>query len=165
MNTLICDSCRRIYHVGGEPAEVKSLLNQAKYPCVTLGCKGVLVLDYCVTLREGYEVVHVPLRGFFRAVHGFGPVTGAPAALADVELLFRTDKIERVVAFPIGDPERVILKELIFESGTRMHFDSSARGACVYYVERPGPSCAEEVEDVLRAEGATGRSESHREET
>lgn len=165
MNTLVCKRCHHIYHVGGEPDEVKSLLKQAEYPCITVGCAGVLVSDYCVPLRGGYHVVHVPLHGFFRAVHGFGPVKGTPAALADVELLFRSDKIERVVAFSIGDPERVILKELVFESGTRMHFDSSSRGACIYYVEKPGPSCTEEVEDVLRAEGDAGRSESHREET
>lgn len=168
MNTLICDSCSHIYHVGGEPQEVRALLRQAQYPCVTPECSGILHVSSCVSaIRERYKVIHVPLRGFFRAVHGFGPVSGAPAALDAVVETLLTDKVSRVEAIPVGDPERVILRELIFESGIRMHFDSSARGACIYYLEKPGKTCVEEVEDDLSAatEPVAGRSSTNREET
>jgi hypothetical protein len=84
--------------------------------------------------------------------------------LEEVARVLKTDKITRVVAVPVGDPERVILKELVFKSGIRMHFDSSARGACVYYLEKLGPTCVEEAENVLRVERADERSDSNREE-
>jgi hypothetical protein len=94
-------------------------------------------------LPGGYDVVEVPLRSFFRAIHGFGLSHGAPASYKRAVELLTAKKIVEVKGEPIGKPERVILRELVLEDGTRLHFEASTRGACLYYIEEKSPSCVE----------------------
>jgi hypothetical protein len=114
-------------------------------------------------IAPGYTVHEIPVRGFFRSINGFGPGTGDPASLKRLKELLLSQRVVDLVAEPVGQPERVILKELILESGTRLHFETSARGACVYYIEEPGPSCVEVVEHEL-ANATAESSNPNREE-
>jgi hypothetical protein len=149
------------------------------YPCVTPLCRGRLKLvdhEFYARLRRAELVKRtekVKLEDFYRAVHGFGPVTGDAAPVDLVTELLLTKKIVEVQANPIGQPQRTILRQLVLEDGTRLHFSRSTRGACLHYVEQPEETpdgqvgddgaqpdevCAEEREEAGRgAEAAEGR--------
>jgi hypothetical protein len=122
-----------------------------------------------VKLRDGmqvqdFDVSEIPVKSFFRGIHGFGAGKGAPASLAKARELLLNEKIVEVIGEPTGQPERVILRQLVLEDGTKLHFDSSSKGACLYYIEEPGPSCVEVVEHEIST-SATASSDQNREET
>jgi len=143
-----CDSCRVQVQIGGEPAEIDGLLKQERVlSCITPFCSAVMKASDHLVL--GYHTVEMPFTNFFRAIHGFGSGAGVPAAFKRAEELLLTQKIIQVVGEPVGQPERVLLRQLVLESGIRLHFESSARGACLYYIEEPGPTCREVVEHEL----------------
>jgi hypothetical protein len=103
---------------------------------------------------SGFTVSEIPIRAFFRAINGFGRGEGDPASLERLQELLTSQKIVGVKANAVGQPERVIIREMILENGTRLHFEASARGACIYYIEEPGPSCVEVVENVLDSQSS-----------
>ena len=168
----LCKSCRRVYEVGGSEEEIKNLLlEKTSYPCITPLCRGRLNRPSKEDLRElskGYIPEEIPLKSFFRAVMGFGMTNGAPAAVASVKELLLSKKIVGVMADPVGNPERTILNELVFEDGTRLHFGLSSLGACCYYVEGTTPSCVEvfdrEQSNMANHETATESVVENREE-
>jgi hypothetical protein len=100
----------------------------------------------------GFEVSEIPLETFFRAVNGFGSPDGKAADLKDFTELLKAQRIVDMKIEPTGQPERVIVKQLILEDGTRLHFGSSSKGACCYYIEKKGPSCLEVVDNEIHAE-------------
>jgi hypothetical protein len=131
--------------------------------CITPLCDGQLVETSGAPV--GFYMTELPARAFYRAIHGFGTGKGEPASYNDFVDLIQNGKVVGVDATPIGQPERVILRQLVFDDGTRMHFDSSSRGACCFYIERPGKSCVEVVEDEFTADEApVPGPDSHREE-
>lgn len=163
-----CPKCRKGWHLVGEHDEVLSIVSiihseSNTFECITPLCTGRLVEVSGAPV--GFTIKELPARAFYRAIHGFGAGAGDPAAHKDFVELIKNGKVVAVDADPVGQPERVILRQLVFEDGTRMHFDSSSRGACCYYIERPGKSCVEVVEDELSSDETTvRRSDSHREE-
>jgi hypothetical protein len=116
-------------------------------------------------LPLGYAVRNMPARSFYRAIHGFGPAPEQvdPASLKRLKEILFNQKVVDLRAEEIGQPNRVILRELVMDSGTRIHFETSAKGACVYYIEEPGPSCLEVVDREL-AESHPGSVDSSGEE-
>lgn len=170
MRFYACIACKTSYQVVGGIEEVKhlwSVVEAGGVPsCPTPLCQGRL-MRVKNHVRE-FEQKEIPLPTFFRGIHGFGSPEGEAASVQKFRELITSGKIVEVHAEPIGQPERVILKRLILEDGTRMHFDSSARGACCYYIEQPGPSCMEVVENELSsmdpAEADSCSSDSDREE-
>jgi len=114
----------------------------------------------------GWPVIEVPLSSFFRAINGFGLSTGAPASAQRFLEILKTKKIAHAIVEPVGQPERVIVKQIICEDGTKLHFDTSARGACCYFIEEPGPSCVEVFDGRFSddVEDADAVSDSNREE-
>lgn len=171
MRFTACTTCRHIYQVGGDLDEVQSLLGANKeWACITPLCKGRLTVVHLRDIPVGWTTKNIPVKNFFRAIHGFGPGEGEPASLNRAREIFLTEKIVDVIAESVGQPQRVILRELVTESGIRLHFETSSRGACLYYIEEPGPTCVEVVEDELnrerddRGEAVTQSGSAHREE-
>lgn len=144
-----CDSCRLQVQIGGDPAEIDNLLKQEQlFHCVTPFCSAFMrASDHLAP--EGYLTVEMPVTSFFRAIHGFGSGVGAPASFERAQKLLLSQRVVQIVGEPIGQPERVLIRQLVLESGIRLHFETSARGACLYYIEEPGPTCREVVEHEL----------------
>jgi hypothetical protein len=168
-----CATCKYVYRVGSvEPEELNGVwaaVEPTNPSCPTPLCRGKLQKirpGAAISQLEevGYRVREIPFRTFYRAVYGFGGPKGEAAELEKFTHLLQTKKIVDVVARAIGQPERVILNRLTLEDGTILHFDSSARGACCYYIEEPGPSCMEVVENEFRSGSATEGSDTDREE-
>lgn len=164
-----CSKCRRGWQLVGSHEEVSSIVGvvhseSSSFGCITPLCGGQLVQVSGAPV--GFSIVELPVRAFYRAIHGFGTGEGEPASWKEFVELIKDGKVVAVDATPMGQPERVILHQLVFEDGTRMHFDSSSRGACCYYIERPGKSCVEVVENDLNAstEAAVPNTGPHREE-
>jgi len=161
---VACHTCRHAVQVGGDELEIASLLNEAtSFPCITPLCRGRMQAVAPAKI-PGYPVLDIPVRNFFRAVHGFGLGIGDPASLKRLRELLLSQRVVDLRAEPIGQPERVILRELILESGVRLHFETSAHGACVYYIEEPGLSCVEVVENDFFANSASESGDTNREE-
>ena len=134
---VFCQSCKIAYLVVGDLEEKESLLKgMDNFPCVTPLCRGRMVRSH-KSYPEARDVVEVPLHGFYRAIHGFGSPKGDPAPVELSKRVLLTKKIVDVHAEEIGQPKRTILKRLILEDGTRLHFSRSTQGACLYYVEVP----------------------------
>jgi len=157
-----CTTCRQAYLVGGNPEEIRYLLQAQSYPCITPQCVGTLCkVGYVPTDSERSEI---PLKNFYRAIHGFGTGLGEPASIECVRELLLNNKITRVVGSNVGQPERTIIECLWLEDGTRLHFASSTKGACIYNVEPKGPSCFEVVDHELRNEDTRRFTAEDREE-
>lgn len=136
MRFVACQACETAVQVGGNPEEVAQLLgSQASFPCITPCCRGRMVAIPPVKIPQGYAYREVPLRGFFSAVHGVGSGEGAPASLKRLRELLLSQRVVDLLAEPVGQPERVVVREMILESGVHLHFEASARGACIYYIE------------------------------
>jgi len=157
-----CKICSNAFQVGGYLDEIKGLLTEGMYTCITPGCQGVMHKTGNVPM--GTPMHEVPLTVFYRAIHGFGSPNGECATVTDFVDLLKTQAIVQVLAEKAGQPERVILKTLVLANGVRMHFDSSSKGACCYYIEQPGPTCLEVVDDEIRAQTAALCSDQNREE-
>lgn len=170
-HTYCCSQCNHGWQLLGDHEEVSAMVKlvnvEAKsFPCITPLCEGRIFQTSGVPL--GTIVTELPVRSFYRAIHGFGTGEGDPASLKEFVDLLTNGNIVTVKATPIGQPERVILHQIVFEDGTRLHFDSSARGACCFYIEKSSKSCVEVVEDELHCdldEALVQSSDSHREET
>lgn len=165
MRFVVCHTCKSAVQIGGEPQEVMGLLGATEnFPCITPLCSGRMAATAPAKIPPGYSFNEVPIRGFFRAINGFGPGTGDPASFARLKELLLSQRVVEIRGEPIGTPQRVILRELVLEGGARLHFETSAKGACVYYIEEPGPSCVEVVENELAAAASEGHDPG-REET
>jgi hypothetical protein len=142
-----CDTCRRVYEVGGSEEEIQELLGSTEtYPCITPLCRGVLHRvsgPIAWSAVAGLPLEEIPLRSFFRAVMGFGKFEGAAAECQKVIELLMGNNVVSVDARPIGNPERTVVNQIVLVDGTRLHFASSSHGACCYYIEGSGPSCVE----------------------
>lgn len=158
MRLMACGVCRNAYQVGGgDLEEVNNLLKDTdNFPCITSGCTGRLRAMKASSKLPGFKLTEVPLRSFYRAINGFGLAKGDPASAKRFVELLKTKKIVDVNVQPVGQPERVIVKQIILEDGTRLHFEASARGACCYFIEEVSPSCLEVLENnELRDHNAT----------
>ena len=150
MRFVVCHDCQRGVQIGGPPEEVASLIStQNNFPCITPLCTGRMKHCRTIDIPPEYSLEEIPVQGFFRAIHGFGSGVGAPASYRKARELLLTKKVVDLVAEPTGQPERVIVRQLVLEDGTRMHFEASAKGACLYYIEERGPTCREVVEREL----------------
>lgn len=137
-----CAICNNAYVVSGLKEETTRLLEcKEEFSCITPFCSGLLKRVNWPLV--GDKVTTLPLNQFFRAVNGFGLAKGDPASASKVRDLLVTKRISSVVVEPVGDPERTIIKYVVLEDGTRLHFTASSKGACVYYVEEQGPTCTE----------------------
>lgn len=168
MRSFCCITCRHVWQLGGDIQEIHHLLNsldieKGSYKCITPHCNGRLALVHGGT-PHGYTPKEIPIRAFYRAIHGFGSGEGKEASVERFTELLRTKRIVEVQAIPVGQPERVILRQLVLDDGTRLHFDSSSRGACCYYIEEHGPSCLEVVEDELSVDATNEVSNPDRKE-
>lgn len=142
-----CEVCKTVYMVTGDKAELTANLTKGPYPCVTLGCGGTCrAVDWDKVVELQCMVETVPFKNFYRAINGFGLPRGMAVTLEAATKIFQEDRVVKVVGTSVGQPERVILQELRFASGAVMHFAASSKGACLYYIETPGPSCREVVE-------------------
>lgn len=133
MTVFYCKACCKAYMVSGDPGAVIRLVVQNSYPCITPLCRGRLIKGWSDDSSVIKPTV-VPLEDFYRAINGMGS-SEERATLNAVSKLFTTSKIVDIVGRDVGDPVRVILEEIIFEDGTRMHFANSSHGACVYRIE------------------------------
>lgn len=168
MRIVSCHTCQKSYQIGGNIEEVTALLGPAglMYQCITPLCGGRMEMHKAAS--SVYPMIEVPVREFYRAIHGFG-WNGNPASAQKFREVLLNKKIVDMTVEPVGQPERVIVRQLVLEDGTRMHFESSGRGACCYYIEEPGgPTCTEVVENELRnsrdTQAADGSSSQNREE-
>lgn len=165
-----CPTCRHAWQILGaieERENIAVLLADAGVDhasCITPLCQGRLVRVDGVP--AGFHIHELPIRSFYRAIHGFGTGEGDPALASEFARLLKTKKIVDMQITAVGQPERVLVHQIVLEDGTRMHFDSSSRGACCYYIERPGKSCLEVVEDGSNdSEAPVPIPEQDREET
>lgn len=158
MRFYACVTCATSYQVAGEVNELSSVWSmvegQQEVSCPTPKCAGHLVRVRGPVRDPRFVHVDIPLPVFFRAINGFGGPDGAAASVSRFRELITTKKVIAVHADRIGAPERVILRRLVLEGGTILHFDTSSKGACCYYIEEPGPSCLEVVENELYSEGS-----------
>lgn len=154
MRWFICNSCGKGYHVHGALLEMNSLMPDWKsgYPCITPLCRGRL--QGTAPQSHSIRFKEVPLLDFYRAVKGFGLCNAAN--LKKTTKLLTEKRIVAVEGESIGTPERTIIRCLVLEDGTRLHFDASSKGACLYYIE--------ETRDDSDSEGAPEGSSEDREE-
>ena len=160
---FFCAACHRVYLVAGQADELRSLIGEADtFPCITPQCGGMLRKVGAEfgrrTQKAGLKSETVPAVAFFRAINGFGLSTGDPASVEEVRKLLLNHRVARVLLEEVGQPERTIVNKLWLDNGVCLHFGSSAKGACVYYIERPGPSCVE-VFDERAHDAGTGAGE------
>ena len=148
MRFVACTSCKTLLQIGGDVLDIEALLHsETNFPCVTPLCRGRMVTPDSLSQDwSGYHRSEMPIQSFFRAINGLGSGVGAPASLKRAKGLLLSKRIVDVVGEPSGQPERMILRQLVLEDGTRLHFDTSAKGACLYYIEERGPSCMEVVD-------------------
>ena len=166
MRFFCCTECQTCWQLGGDFKEIQHIINsldfeKGTYPCITPLCNGRLMKVHGTPPR--FQPKEIPVRAFYRAIHGFGAGAGKEASIERFIELLRTKKIVEVQASPVGQPERVILNQLVLEDGTRLHFDSSTRGACCYYIEERGQSCVE-VFDELSTDATAESSKQDRKE-
>jgi hypothetical protein len=164
---FLCATCRQAYVISGNAEDIRSLLEspewQGTFPCVTPHCRGQLK-RVKKKFRHLVKGAHsVPLNSFYRAINGFGLYEGNPSSLKDTIKALVGSKVVSVKGFDVGQPERTIIKEIGLEDGTKLHLDSSSRGACVYFIEKGTPSCLEVFERELN-EGDDGLAAEDREE-
>jgi len=155
MRFYACPTCKTSYQLAGTLEELHSmseLVERESAHCPTPLCEGRVM--QVKGHARGFTQKEIPLQTFYRAVHGFGAPDGSAATVNRFRELITTKKVMEVHAEPTGQPERVILKRLVMEDGTRLHFDSSSKGACCYYIEEPGPSCLEVFDEQHRGESA-----------
>ena len=145
MRWFFCTSCARGYNVYGDHQEMARLLTdwESGFPCITPMCRGRLI-GTVPHSHSGTTFKEVSLQEFYRAYKGFGLSGTAPASLKKSTKLLMEKRIAAVEGESIGTPERTIIRCLVLEDGTRLHFDTSSKGACLYYIEEPGnePSAA-----------------------
>lgn len=151
MRFVMCTACKTLLQIGGDVLDIEALLHtENNFPCVTPLCQGRMVTPGSLSRDwSDYHRYEMPVQSFFRAINGFGSGVGAPASLKRAQELLLSKRIVEVIGEPSGQPERVILRQLVLEDGTRLHFDTSAKGACLYYIEERGPSCMEVVDHEL----------------
>lgn len=143
MRFVACGQCSHGYQIGGDAQEVDQLLKSwSDFPCIQPMCLGRMKRIRPVD-AQSLKMEELPLNSFFRAVNGFGLSKGAPASAKRFHDLLTTQRVVGMKIEPVGQPERVIVRHLILEDGTRLHFEHSARGACCYFIEEPTPSCVE----------------------
>lgn len=163
MRFYACEICLTCYQVAGEVDELTSLWSvieqQGVIHCPTQRCSGHLVRLRGPVTGSKFRRRDIPLPTFFRAVNGFGSPDGSAASAKRFRKLITSKRVTEVVADPVGQPERVILKRLVLEGGTVLHFDTSSRGACCYYIEEPGPSCLEVLENEFSSESLDSNRE------
>jgi hypothetical protein len=165
MSLLMCSQCMHAYQIGGESNEIHNLLGmQDTFECITPLCEGRLRKVDENELKVAMDVTELPVRSFFRAIHGFGTGKGEPASLERVRTLLLNKRVVDIKADPVGQPERVIVRQLILEDGTRLHFEVSGLGACIYYIEEPGPSCVEVFDAAVPSERVAESGNTDREE-
>lgn len=165
MSIVACTQCRRVIQIGGDPKEVMGLLgSQDSFPCVTPLCSGRLQKLRPGVSIEGFTSEELPVKSFFRGIHGFGTLEGEAASLARARELLITGDIVDLVGESTGKPERVIIRQLVLKNGTKLHFDTSSKGACLYYIEEPSPSCVEVFDNELSSGTTTESPDSDREE-
>lgn len=149
-----CGSCLTLWKVVGDPQELSGLVLVAgKSPrCATAGCLGTLTMvpGPCPPLAQLYTEKEIPAASFFKSSLGFGSANGCTADVEDFKSILLSQKVVKVCAHSIGNPPRVILQQLIMDSGVTLYFDTSARGACCFYIEKPMPTCLEVVDAELR---------------
>jgi hypothetical protein len=148
-----CSLCESVIHVFGREDQVTSLFEwhpgwNSSFPCVRPLCGGRAKRIQPCEAEVGYE--SVPAAAYYRAIHGFGSLNGKMAEAAEVVELLLKHRIVDVNAYPVGQPERTIVRCLTLEDGTRLHLEGSSRGACVFYVEKSGVKSEDSV-DVDRA--------------
>jgi hypothetical protein len=133
---FFCTVCAKGYHVWGDSTETKRLLREDNYPCVTPLCSGRL---RGAVPHSHYQLrfKDVPVQDFYRSVHGLGGVSAPPATLSRTSQLLREKRIVLVDGEQVGSPARTIIRRLVLEDGTQLHFDFSSKGACLYYIEEP----------------------------
>lgn len=167
MRFVVCRVCAKGYCICGNREEISMLLSAPEwkdgFPCITPLCRGRLQRTTLPPESYVSSYEEVPITSFYRAINGFGAPNQVPAALRKVKQALTTKSVVDVVGEPVGNPERTIIRQIVLEDGTRLHFDSSSKGACIYYVEEPGPSCLEVVENEL-ASGAAESCSPDREE-
>jgi hypothetical protein len=152
-----CFLCQTAYHVAGEVQEVDRLLDTPEWkeslPCATPRCLGRaarVTLAWLVTNKDKVRKSEdIPLQTYYRAINGFGRPDQMPADLPAVKLKLTTKKVVRVDGYSVGDPERTIVRNLVMDDGTILHFASSTHGACVFAISEPGPTCLEVFDDQL----------------
>jgi len=143
---LWCRVCNISCLLGGDPQEIRFLLGtNENFPCITPLCSGRLEKLKSGPISSNSHSVSIPIKNFYRAINGFGTGLGEPATLERITKLLTTKKIVKVAGEEVGQPERVIIDMLVLEDGTRMHFASSTKGACLYYIEEPS-SCVEAIQ-------------------
>jgi hypothetical protein len=138
MRWFFCSSCARGYNVYGDHKEIARLLTDSGkgFQCITPMCRGRLI-GTVPHSHSGVYFTEISLQDFYRATKGFGLSGAAPASLKKSTKLLLEKRIVAVEGEPIGTPERTIIRCLILEDGTRLHFDTSSKGACLYYIEEP----------------------------
>lgn len=163
---VACISCRVALQVSGDPEEIKSLLGDktSSYPCAMPLCDGRMTQVPMNRIPGIFARRDMPVRGFFRAVNGFGSGEGPDASLENVAELMKTKVVADVIGETVGQPPRSIIKQIVYEDGTRLHLETSALGACAYFIEEAGNSCLETV-DAAPANRTAEVPESDREET
>ena len=149
MKFVVCHACKTHVQIGGDELEIEAIIRTSPIlHCVTPFCTGVM--EPCgLTSSKGYTRKELPVRGFYRAINGYGSGEGDPASYQRAKQLLLTKRVIEVLGEPVGQPERVILRQLVLEGGIRLHFETSAKGACLYYIEEPSLSCTEVVEHEL----------------
>jgi len=168
LRVFACSVCKNAWLVGGEDGEIHSLLStmpsSQSFPCITPLCRGYLVAEK--TPPQNFTTREIPLHTFYKCINGFGDPDGRAAELGRFKELLLTKKVVAVRAEKVGQPERVIVKTIILEGGTRLHFDSSAKGACCYYIEEKPSSFVEafdEHHDSSSKGSSSGGSENRKE--
>jgi len=158
-----CFLCQSAYHITGEHEEVHRLLDTPEWkeslPCATTRCLGRaarVTLDWVVANQDKVRSTEeIPLQTYYRVINGFGRPDQVPADLPAVKSELVSKRVVSIDGYSVGDPARTILRKLVMDDGTMLHFASSTHGACVFAISEPGPTCVEVFDDQLVEEAAS----------
>jgi hypothetical protein len=145
MITLACLECRLALRTSSEKHdEVNFLIGMYsewypdRYPCPRSECKGKMTLTDAIAADElEYLEMHdVTPQEAFQALQGMGLPSEKACTVEGVRAAFAQRVIELDVA-PVPGTQRVLLRSLKVEDGTRLFVASSPFGAVVYRIAPP----------------------------
>lgn len=136
-----CPACRKGYQIIAESVEdnaIGLLGEKQTFNCITSLCRGRLA----IVPRDQHErvlvvadaVIPIDSKEFYRAAMGGNR---SAITMQQIEEHLVGANIVSVKGFETGTPTRVILEEIVLENGTRLHFSSSTKGACLFKIEEP----------------------------
>ncbi len=145
MICIVCNSCPCVLRIApGDDGEAESLIGPSsewhpdKYVCPKCGEPAAISTCVDVIANQVRTVIDVTPMEAFIALSGAGLPEEHDCGPTAVEQLFTMKKIKGMATRLIHGSNRCIIDVVEFEDGTKAHFGSSALGATIFRISKPG---------------------------